>query len=600
MVVLVKQGAALRFAQWRSLLRLVIILCSFALPGYCRAGDGYAMASSGFWLRTGQQTVFLEAFSPGSLAVNLAMLAGTYSLSHGLWGQAAASPARAWWLNEVDSLVAAGFVLGALGDLVYSLSASLQPVTVDVLWPWVDARLVFTRSHCDSSACITVVANPLIPPLASHPGGDQTSLLLKLHSQMRTRSLHQLRLVLLSAESDKTLQAQSQSSGGTVFILAPGAGSWLEAGPADGHSVWSLFDPAVLQALLDCLETGQTLCQPPADAVRPLVVDRAGQGWWSAALPPAGTVLVEGKSNADGRVEQLRLLDLVGMAADSPERKRAGPPIWHLARPWNRAAVGLINSLWLAWRWRAWWLPGLPDLAAGFPGSRLTLARAGLLTGAGACAGVQRQPRGAAELFRAARLDRLEESTRVQVSDETHDSLQHHLDPPWHLELTGRDGRRAFAALDAATCADSKTLAMDDALLKRLGLESGDPVFMQPVRLDNLRQLELEVLEGPIIEQEPLVEKLQDAIDQRYPVLHQDDIIRCEEGGAELALQVRRIEPAGAAYTVGTEPNVDIARPSWWTLPSGKGNRPSPPGDTRPFSTPGHVLGRGSGRKTGR
>lgn len=598
MVVPVKKGAALRLAQWRSLLRIVIVLCSLALSAYCRAGHvGYAAPSSGVWFRAGQQTVFLDAFSPGSLVVNLAMLAGTYSLSHGLRGQAAASPARPWWLNEADSLVAAGFVLGALGDLVYSLSASSQPVNVDVLWPWVDARLVFTRSRCDSSACMTVVANPLAPPLASHPDSDQTSLLLKLHSQMLARSLHQLRLVLLPAQSDKVPETQLQSSGDTVFILAPGAGSWLEAGPADGHSVWSLFDPAVLQALLDSIETGQTLCQPPADAVRPLVVDRAGQGWWSAALPPAGTVLVEGKSNADGRVEQLHLLDLVGMAADSPDRMTAEPPIWQLARPWSRAAVGLINSLWLAWRWRAWWLP---DFSAHFPLSRLTLARAGLLTGAGACAGVQRQPRGAAESFRAARLDRLEESTRVQVSGQTHDSLQHHLDPPWHLELTGRDGRRAFAALDAATCADSRTLAMDDALLKRLGLESGDPVFMQPVRLDNLRQLELEVLEGPSIEQEPLVEKLQDAIDQRYPVLHQDDIIRCEESGAELALQVRRIEPPGAAYTVGTEPAVDIARPSWWTLPSGKGHRPSPPGDTRPFSTPGHVLGRGSGRKTGR
>ena len=152
------------------------------------------------------------------------------------------------------------------------------------------------------------------------------------------------------------------------------------------------------------------------------------------------------------------------------------------------------------------------------------------------------------------------------MSSDVHAQLQRDVDLPWNLELTGNEGRKGWASLDGATSEDDHLLYMSEHMMNRLNVRAGDDITMQPVLLNKVREIGVQVVQGSVRDQEQMRGMLEQALDRRYQILHEGEIIRLQDNNENFAFRVEHLYPEGAVYTPRTEPGVYIKRPDDWPI----------------------------------
>ncbi|WP_281648615.1 hypothetical protein [Parendozoicomonas sp. Alg238-R29] len=557
---------------------LAFFLISSSHPGW---GDTpiYDNTPEGTWLRLGESSLFFQGFSPYPFILNVALLGGITYLSGIPAGTYKALPGRLATLFAPESLdligKATGFSLGVwytstIIEQQEWVSGQARTRVAEIVLPGVTPRLVLMVSHGRGDTVVSLVRNPLIEPVPLSSATDTVSRnLLSIHKEMYSRSVGRLELIPYQDKRGAGLRVGWRENSqdwrwlnlSTRFSAGPES-RWFElTREASSGITVSVLQPEVLEVVLKVLKTGRSTSLSRDIAVAELVVDRTEGGFWSATVNnDEEPVVLEGVSKG-GVIERLKLFR-PGYQDDNPEG------LYRISRSWTAFGQLIVNLSWLlinnrpdlGIERRVWW-----ENIQG----RLSTLKSGKFLGAGMAAAVSREIKGEPRLnLKVVRDTSLSNQNRIDFSSKLYEDLSKTVDMPWIFELTGKEGRTAWVANSQRSWKDTDhgddAVYMSDHVMNRLQVKEGDRIPLLPVKLQNVKKISLEILKGSYIDYHQFKGVMEDAIDARYPTLHQGEIIRLTHDNSDYSFRVKELSPPGADYTVFTRPGLEVDYPDMW------------------------------------
>ena len=404
---LVKQGCV-----------LIVLVVAFAAALLCvdevLASDDSLIATTpeGTWIQTGSRTLYLQGFSPYSFAFNLSLLAGTKMLSYFSGSRWLPASSHHWlhWAGQAAGALGAGWYLSSLLDEWEIMPGSEAPLYISTDIPEVSSRLVLFMARGRGAPILVILRNPYADPLPLNSTKDPvTRRLLSIHREMVSRSLNRLEVSLFHDAKGAGFRLGWRTEAGEWLWLHPGVrfspeimALWLESvqnsTASDSVNLYaeqsiSLFQPDVLEYLLNIIKRGRSAGLQESVTVPALTVERTDDGFWSSSLSAGDRPIVLEGVSLMGQLKALKLLQ-VG------EKSEADSPIYHVPRSWTAGAQALMNVAFLGLDMRKRPPSGRLD-AVDFEdmSARLDLLKAGKIAGVGLGATTAREVKGEPQEF---------------------------------------------------------------------------------------------------------------------------------------------------------------------------------------------------------
>ncbi|MTI12346.1 hypothetical protein [Sansalvadorimonas verongulae] len=548
----------------------------------------FANTPEGFWVRAGSHSVYLQEFSPYPFLLNAALLGGVSYVNRLSLDAYRYLPQGKWlsqtiplWLGRLGTAVGMGgsaWYLSTFLDQYGWWSGSIRNQAVEVDLAGVSARLVMAVEQQDMGTVFAFIPNPLIDPVSLSSGLDPvTCSLLSIHREMIDQKLGRLNVIPFHDRRGAGVRVGWRDASHTWHWLHLGVrfhsergGVWLELPERRRDSeVISLFQPEVLNTILAVLKTGRATALVNDIQLLPLELDWTKDGYWTVELAGGdGAVFLEGVNDFSG-IKKLRLFQVGGNNSDGT--------LYRIPRSWTSLAQLMMNAGWLASGYH-------PDLGIkktalwGKVRPRLKDLESGKLISAGLTAPVIRKRMGLPISDVAVEYEYdLKNQNRIDLSYDLYQYIaKTSPSKKWQFEITGTDGRKVWVANSELgwRSGPSKSIYMAQHQFNGLQIEpgSGSTVSIMPVELEPVGQFELAVKEGPYKNLEQLADILTQSIVDNYPTLREGEHLQIDTSkGEHFEFEVKRgklknkkHEPAGAVYTLGSEPDLIVEYPDFW------------------------------------
>ncbi len=577
---------------------------------------GYAITAEGAWIKLAGTTVHFEGFSPAFFLTGLGFVSATKLFSH-ISPQTYKSLKRlpfASWLSEHGSdWLHWGGQLAGLGSGGWYLSSSYKQWqrreldnSLVIEQPLLSSRLLMQTRSEPAHTTVSFIASPL----ASSPRedempekgtlGDVEKQLLTLFIEMNARQLERIDIKLFHGSRGAQLQFSWRDANGDVKQVGSEAvfgrdaqADWLELSLTPKNNAISVLQPRVLSYIQKLLMRGHSAGLGSEIFVPPLLVDTAKDAW-STNLQGDARPFIIGGSVRDGRgvIENFKLLhgseQPGALATGSPERMIHVPATWVSL---VEAGMQLI-SLGYDFRFAESNQTASERVLTEPVISRLSLLKEGKTALVGIGAAVSRTIQGEPRQYRVERMRMLKDSNRVAIPESLENDLMISLNQPWVFELTGTDARKGWAAMEGnERSPHNNTIYMSKHMMNGLQVKPGDEIAFQPVKLDPLREVVFEVLNGPKCTEEKLLNMLTNTLPKRYPTLHKGEVLRWRDSGHDYSVSVSSMVPDGAAFAGEAKAIAHIKYPDHWG-PYITG-RQVEAGEIGAFLTKGFELGTG-------
>ncbi|MCL6268800.1 hypothetical protein M3P05_02395 [Sansalvadorimonas sp. 2012CJ34-2] len=542
----------------------------------------FSSTSEGVWLGSGNQTVFLQGFSPYSFAANLAVLVGTKYLSS--FDNSAYQNLPGWftanaglWLYRASiaaGIIGTGWSFASVMDSLELIPGQDKRVVVDLKLPDVSQRLVLFHQINTSGSALVILRNPLVEPVPIVSGVDGvTRALLGLHKEMAAHYISRLELIPFVGKSGNGAKISWRGDSGKWVHMTLGE----QLSESDAETGWltlsrhpekiiSLLHPRFLDHVLKVIRNGRVAGVTPLAPLPVLPVERSGADHWSVILDPVSSypVILEGADSKNGNIRKLKL---VSAGADLTGNHHS---IYQVPRYWSALAEMAINigSLMIDPR-------PVPEIGSGgdeqMTSSRYHLLQAGKagVAAGGFTAGITRKgPRLTYTITEtddvANHRERIKDTDKVILGEGSIRELAAHgVNLPYQLEFSGAGGKKAWGTmLEEAAPADQ--IMMSNHLLRALDLKPGDQVSIQPVELKAGNKVDLKILSGPYRSDGELSEVLDKELPRKYTVLSENENIYVSDGYDEWKMKVTKLTPEKVVSSLNVDMDVQFDHPKDW------------------------------------
>ena len=554
--------------------------------------SAYATTPEGFWVRIGSGTLYFQEFSPYPFLLNAALLGGASYISSFSPEAYKALPKGEWlaekvplWLGRVGKAVSLGGSAWHLSSLIEQQGwwkGAGTALGVDMPLPGVGSRLLLAVDQRAEDITFSLVPNPLLEPVPLSSGPDSvTRALLSIHKEMTAQSLGRLDLIPFYDQRGAGLRVGWRNASHrwkwlsfSVRFKTIGGGQWVELPDRNfGEPAISIFQPKVLNTVLHALKVGHAAGLAFDVDVPLLNLDWTSDGFWTVNISHEGagsggvSVFLEGVTKQGG-IEKLRFLHTGEESVDDGF-------LYRVPQSWTTLAQLMLNVSWLVSGYR-------PDFGIkkgamwGRLPNRLTELQSGKMLVAGLTAPVARKRMGIPITDVVVEHDPdLRDSNRVDFSRDIFQTIANTTTSrKWQFELTGRDGRKVWAANSQKGWRDDANHAiyMSEHDMNALQVRPKDTISLVPVELEPIGHLELAVKKGPYLDYDELSQLITQPIVDRYPTLREGEHIRINaKNGNQYEFVVKpgqlknkNMQPAGAVYTLGAEPNFVVEYPDHW------------------------------------